>query len=883
MNITKIGLHFISTVILSVLFYGNVYAVVDISDKVEIQENRMRYDRRASESHLSVNLKNISENEIVGPIYMAVRNISSSAVSVINHDRINQSGESSFEFASLSSGTISPSKEIRFSNPRRNRFSYEVVVYTEESEVEVIIKQLEFYSEINDNNDLDGDGLLNNYEINQLNLRSLPDNADSDGNGITDDQEDFDLDGLKNIEEQQYGTDPLSSDSDNDGLSDFDELIIHLTNPLKIDSDDDKLDDNDELDLGTNPTNPDSDGNGVLDGDETYETTAQSDDSSIEVAITGQGSIAKQVTVKKLEDHGSFALDTGSILPPISPIEITSEKSFDSAIIKFVLTPEIIANYDVNHLKVVYFDETLNTFIPLTNQGINLAENYIWAETTHFSIFTVIDELILNTVFNEPFNGSSRGNGEFIDIVFTLDSSGSMGWNDPQNIRRSASKTLIDALSTDDQVAVVDFDSGVRVWQTLTKDKLAAKTGIDRVNSSGGTNIGIGVYASIQQILSRGLYENKVIILLTDGQGSYSNSYTQLASANGIVIHTIGLGSGVNRSLLSGIASGTGGNYYQVSHASQLIDVFNEIRDETLDTDGDGLPDYAETNGMRIGLGFKIYTDPNVKDSDADGLSDGQEMGSVTNNPFFGGDYYLMLSNPNKEDSDSDGVKDKVEVEGSHEYPHDSNYQVDFLPKTGTNPLKSDSDGDGISDFNDRFPNHWDWYGSSLRPGDIIVVGHPLSYYGGKITDILAMYQWSHAVMYMGEEKILDSHPLNPNGGVDWSNIHEFLYNADYDRIAFLRVKNKSEIISKDASNNAFGFYRSVFEYPGWGQFESSFGSDDSLYCAELVYKSWETEGVDLRLFGGVSPFPWVRPNDIYTSIHSKRIKEIQNMPSQRP
>lgn len=44
---------------------------------------------------------------------------------------------------------------------------------------------------------------------------------------------DFDEDGLSNIEEENiYQTNPLNWDTDGDGYSDGDEVLVHLTDPL---------------------------------------------------------------------------------------------------------------------------------------------------------------------------------------------------------------------------------------------------------------------------------------------------------------------------------------------------------------------------------------------------------------------------------------------------------------------------------------------------------------------------------------------------------------------------------------------------------------------------------------------------------------------------
>ncbi|HCC01324.1 MAG TPA: hypothetical protein DEP60_01345 [Ruminococcaceae bacterium] len=111
------------------------------------------------------------------------------------------------------------------------------------------------------------------------------------------------------------------------------------------------------------------------------------------------------------------------------------------------------------------------------------------------------------------------------------------------------------------------------------------------------------------------------------------------------------------------------------------------------DTDGDGLPDAFEesqtftdshnkyTNGSKIPDGdrdedddgltnleeYKLGTNPYLKDTDFDGLSDKEEV-------------QIYKTNPTKYDTDGDGLNDYMEV------------------KNGFNPFKSDTDGNGITD-----------------------------------------------------------------------------------------------------------------------------------------------------------------------------------------
>ncbi len=81
--------------------------------------------------------------------------------------------------------------------------------------------------------------------------------ADSDNDGLTDWDE-------VNV----YGTDPLDPDSDDDGLTNGDEVNIYGTDPLDPDTDDDGLNDGLEVEHGTDPLDPDADDDGIPDGED---------------------------------------------------------------------------------------------------------------------------------------------------------------------------------------------------------------------------------------------------------------------------------------------------------------------------------------------------------------------------------------------------------------------------------------------------------------------------------------------------------------------------------------------------------------------------------------------------------------------------------------
>lgn len=108
--------------------------------------------------------------------------------------------------------------------------------------------------------DSDDDGLLDGYEVE---IGTDPLDPDTDDDRLTDGDEVL-----------EYDTDPLDSDSDDDGLSDGDEVLDYDTDPNNPDTDGDKLSDGLEVQVGTKPqvNYADTDGDGVTDGIELYGT-----------------------------------------------------------------------------------------------------------------------------------------------------------------------------------------------------------------------------------------------------------------------------------------------------------------------------------------------------------------------------------------------------------------------------------------------------------------------------------------------------------------------------------------------------------------------------------------------------------------------------------
>lgn len=90
-----------------------------------------------------------------------------------------------------------------------------------------------------------------------VNTTTLPTNSTTIPTSTTPifngDTVDTDHDGLTDEEEKYYGTDPSKTDTDGDGLSDYDEIKIWTTDPNNPDTDGDGYKDGDEVKNGYNP------------------------------------------------------------------------------------------------------------------------------------------------------------------------------------------------------------------------------------------------------------------------------------------------------------------------------------------------------------------------------------------------------------------------------------------------------------------------------------------------------------------------------------------------------------------------------------------------------------------------------------------------------
>lgn len=537
----------------------------------------------------------------------------------------------------------------------------------------------------NDNQDSDNDGLNDSLEE-QFGTDSTSNDTDNDGvsdynelnwlnsnpNNINNGSEDYDEDGLTNAEEDSIGTNLAYYDSDYDYISDYDEIHTHKTNPLLSDTDGDGVIDGIEIQNGSDPLNI----------EEEFVTTVETGNTNDSNPVTASASVTTDS-----EGAGSLKINEVShkddlLISPSIPGYLGSAYDFETD--GNFVSATITLSYDTGlgeigedfQPRIYYVNEETGMFEELPNQTVENGKVSVTVE--HFSKYILLNKVEFDAVWSSEIKPPEyEGNGMTgIDVVFVVDSSGSMDWNDETNLRHEAVKQFVDKLGENDRAAIIDFDSYAYVYQNLTNDKTALKTAVNRIDSSGGTNLSNGMNAAINIFTSTDytrIDAYKYIIFLTDGDGTYSSSYTTKAANNNIVVYTIGLGDEVEEAVLKAIASGTNGKYYFASIASVLPDIYNDVSFETIDyvtdSNSDGISDYYTdlinngdlllSNGANDLIDVVGMHGSDCADWDNDGLLNGEE---ITINTSGDRTYIHMKSHPCVEDSDGDGISDYVEV-----------------------------------------------------------------------------------------------------------------------------------------------------------------------------------------------------------------------------
>jgi len=507
--------------------------------------------------------------------------------------------------------------------------------------------------------DGDRDGLPDPYEVGRF--------GDYSHDGV----EDFDIDGLPNLQEFYAGTDPTNPDSDGDGLLDGVEAKIG-TDPLNPDTDGDGLVDSvetgtgewvDENDRGTNPLSADTDRDGLSDGVESNTGIfVDENDTGSNPHMTdtdGDGILdADEVYLygtdpNKADTDGDGLSDKEEIdVLPTSPVSSDTDgdglSDFDELYVYF--TDPLNPDHDKDGLRDGWEIQNFGNF---SRNGKGDADGDGLTELQEFTLGT------------DPNKADSDGDGlsDYQEVkLYRTDplktDTDDDGLSDRDEIFR---------YSTDPTDADMDDDGLMDGEEVLVYKSLPRNPDTDGDGMSDGFEI------KYFGDFDRDGTKDFDLDGLTDLEEFEHGTDPTKADTD-----EDGLSDGREINIYGTDPLNPDTDEDGVSDGDEILKGLDPLH---YDTDRDRLIDGVETKTGTFVDENDTGTDPRKPDSDEDYLGDGDEV------KVYGTD-------PNKADTDEDGMPDWWEVD----YDQDGVPDAVEVRVFGTDPRNPDTDGDGMPD-----------------------------------------------------------------------------------------------------------------------------------------------------------------------------------------
>lgn len=498
--------------------------------------------------------------------------------------------------------------------------------------------------------------------------------------------DDYDEDGLTLSQEYEYDTNPFSKDTDEDGLNDYEEINLHKTNPIKYDSDEDGMSDGTEIACGLNPLSSDTDGNGVIDSQEIVTQAVRID--TVEqyqlqevgtlpnIQITGKGDYSQKIYATALENDATI-MDIDCLVGTAFDFIHDEDLSFENSQLTFTISNEILKKNKLTDLAIAWYNEEENA-LELLDTTHNMDNCTISAEVSHYSTYMVVS--VPDYFFNIDWeNEDSIIEAGKADVVFVIDTTGSMG-NEIQNVKNNI-ETVVSSLEENK----VDIRLGLVEYRDIYADGIGSTKSYDWYTSVSSfkselATLGVSGGGDTPESVVDALYcarnmeyrtgVKKYIILLTDANYKNGTSVdsgetltdeikklveeefvvsvvttpSYYSTYNSLVSQTDGVTANINQNFASALTplitkigeQVNKGCWIRLSNGSVVsLDKDPTLGDDTIDTDGDGIPDIIElkssykvraynpyTKKMQEIDTWSFYSNPVKHDTDGDTLSD---------------------------------------------------------------------------------------------------------------------------------------------------------------------------------------------------------------------------------------------------------------------
>ncbi|EFJ2729013.1 VWA domain-containing protein [Escherichia coli] len=181
------------------------------------------------------------------------------------------------------------------------------------------------------------------------------------------------------------------------------------------------------------------------------------------------------------------------------------------------------------------------------------------------------------------------------NLVFLIDTSGSMISDERLPLIQSSLKLLVKELREQDNIAIVTYagDSRIALPSISGSHKVEINAAIDSLDAEGSTNGGAGLVMAYQQA-AKGFIKGGInrILLATDGDFNVGiddpksiESMVKKQRESGVTLSTLGVGdSNYNEAMMVRIADVGNGNYSYIDTLSEAQKVLNSEMRQTLIT-----------------------------------------------------------------------------------------------------------------------------------------------------------------------------------------------------------------------------------------------------------------------------------------------------------
>ncbi len=571
-----------------------------------------------------------------------------------------------------------------------------------DSDGDYIPDYLEVEIGTNPNNpDTDADG-LNDYT--EIMVGYDPTKADTDGNGIDDGDEDLDGDNVSNLVELSIGTEMMSEDTDCDGITDGNELYVYCSNPMNPDTDGDGIYDGDELLLGKSPTDS-SDGDIRVEQTKEQEFSNEEDPaiSSVEVTMELSNLIDRSLRIRDMYNVNVYVTNVAGRIG--SPISFECAEEFDTATVVIHYDETQLGDTQEEDLGVLWFDEANGIFVEQEQAVVDTDADTVTMELEHFSKYVLVDLNVWASNIPPTYTlaglGGSHTERRNIDVCFGIwlyDWTNQVEYPVPQidegkrDMIRAYIEEIYGYLIEGDMCyfyLLNDAGTGYELRGFEYSEDGLPEEVIDHIYSEYLNNeSGSRTYQYV---------EDELLLISIGAYSASANS--EVITAGGRVYSYTGFRARGGSFIFDQVRMNINKDNDEILGEIQNIIDGNSVSLE--DSDGDGIPDVIETEGMYVLNSDRVYySDPTTPDSDMDTLTDGEEMGTMHRILRIDEDT-VQIDRVNLLNIDEVGTSDFAYLES---YIPENPNEICFVFDIVSDPMLKDTDGDYYYDAVDPNP-----------------------------------------------------------------------------------------------------------------------------------------------------------------------------------